>query len=45
MVIVFCGGWDGIGKTVLLVTFLGQLIGVVLKEVFWQFLDGFMAMK
>ena len=45
MVIVFCGGWDGIGKTVLLVTFLAQLIGVVLKEVFWQFLDGFMAMK
>jgi hypothetical protein len=26
MVIVFCGGWDGIGKTVLLVTFLGQLM-------------------
>ena len=45
MVTVFCGGWDGIGKTVLLVTFLAQLIGVVLKEVFWQFLDGFMAMK
>ena len=34
MVIVFCGGWDGIGKTILLVTLLAQLIGVVLKEVF-----------
>jgi len=34
MVIVFYGGWDSIGKTVLLVSFLAQLIGVVLKEVF-----------
>jgi len=34
MVMVFCGGWDDIGKTVLLVTFLAQLIGVGLKAVF-----------
>ena len=34
MVIVFLWVWDGIGKTVHLVTFLAQLIGVVLKELF-----------
>ena len=45
MVIVFFWGWNDIGKTVLLVTFLAQLIGVVLKEFFLQFLDGFLAMK
>ena len=37
--------WEGLGKTVHLVTFLTQLIGVVLKELFLQFLDGFLAMK
>ena len=37
--------WDGIGKTVHLVTFLAQLIGVVLKEFFCSFLMGFLAMK
>ena len=42
---MFFWGWDSIGKTVHLVTFLAQLIGVVLKEFFLQFLDGFLAMK
>ena len=37
--------WGGIGKTVFFVTFLAQLIGVVLKAVFSQFLEGFMVMK
>ena len=38
---MFCGGWDGIGKTVHLVSFLAQLIGVVLKEFFCSFLMDF----
>ena len=42
---MFFWGWDSIGKTLHLVTFLAQLIGVVLKEFFLQFLDGFLAMK
>ena len=42
---MFYGGWDGIGKTVHLVTFLVQLIGVVLKEFSCSFLMGFLAMK
>ena len=33
------------GKTVHLVTFLAQLIGVVLKEFFCSFSMGFLAMK
>ena len=42
---MFFWGWDSIGKTVHLVTFLAQLIGVVLKEFFLQFLEGFLVMK
>jgi len=37
--------WDGLGKTVPLVPFLAQLIGVVLKEFFCSFLMDFCLWK